>query len=98
MSIRPKLIKTNKKTSSENFSVYPNPSNGRFTISLSKSTKSNLNNLIQVYDMKGTLIVSTKANVHDGDEMNLQVPKGIYILKYINTKNGEAESKKIIIQ
>jgi Secretion system C-terminal sorting domain len=92
-----KLVKAGKNPQPEFFSVYPNPSNGRFTVSLPGITAANPASLLQVYDMKGALLITSNATLHNGDELNLQIPKGKYILRYTNTKNNETVSKIIII-
>lgn len=67
-----------------NFSVYPNPSNGEFVISFGDDTMSN----IQIYDILGKLVYSEQIdNQTDNKTLNLQsLTNGIYILKLSNNK------------
>jgi len=73
-------------------SIYPNPSNGVFTI-----TKANSNNLdILVFDITGKTILS-KTNITENNySLNLKtVDKGIYFIKLLS--NNKQLVKKIIV-
>lgn len=81
------------KKNTESFNIYPNPNSGNFFISLNSGIQG-----IKSIKMLNTLgiIVYFKNNITE--EINLsELPKGIYFLN-IETDNGLAENKKIIIQ
>jgi hypothetical protein len=89
-------------------SVYPNPSNGIFTISISQpelvsgSQMSQTLNLIQgmvqhdiaIYNVRGEKVYSSIIN-SQSSIINLDAPNGIY---YCVLKSGEAvETRKIVV-
>ncbi|OZV71029.1 reprolysin-like metallopeptidase [Winogradskyella aurantia] len=78
------------------FSIYPNPNNGIFTVSLFNPQTDNLS--IQVYDINGRQIYMQSVNPSSDNnyEVNLQnVASGIYLVKI---KDGTSESiRKIIV-
>lgn len=79
-------------TADTELSIYPNPSNGVFTIELSKDTKTS----IEVYDVLGKMVKSYEQN---GLKSTLDLsgyPKGIYMVKMIS--DGKLSSKKIILE
>lgn len=74
------------------FSIYPNPSNGKFTI------KSSLNDSIpyQVYDVTGKLVLSNSfSNVSNMIDLSNN-SQGIYIFKI--SLNGNLITKKLVVQ
>lgn len=78
-------------TNDDDTKVYPNPSNGIFNIDFTSKMEVSK---IEVYDEKGSLILS-KAKEEVGNTIDLtKQPKGMYIVK-IYTKN-ETIVKKII--
>jgi hypothetical protein len=84
------------KTGSESLTIYNSPSKNYFTIS---STHSEPMQLIEVYDIKGSLITSIKnpnAFNQRVDKNNLQLNKGVMMVKV--TFNTESVTKKIIIE
>jgi subtilisin-like proprotein convertase family protein len=78
------------------FSIYPNPNNGTFTVSLFNPQTDKLS--IQVYDINGRQIHAQSINPSSDNnyEVNLQnVASGIYLVKI---KDGTSESiRKIIV-
>ena len=81
----------------DNFSVFPNPNKGEFTIKLNNALSSDVN--VEVYDLRGRNIYKkTYKNTSDLNEtINLNnVQSGMYIL---NVSDGERKStKKIIVE
>lgn len=72
------------------FSIYPNPSNGKVAISTNLKLRS-----IYVFDMTGSLLYE-KQDLID-NELILPEKKGVYILKIID-ENGTAYRRKVIRQ
>ena len=74
------------------FSFFPNPSKGKFSLNINDK-KSRLK-LIQVFDLYGKLILTKFLEINSNSlyEVDLEINKGIYLLK-INNK-----SKKLIIR
>jgi hypothetical protein len=67
--------------------VYPNPSNGSFTIQCSASTQ-----LVEVYNVNGQKVQVELFN----NKLDLtNQPKGIYLLR-VQLENGEVVSKKLM--
>ncbi|MFD1602474.1 endonuclease [Flavobacterium artemisiae] len=76
---------------SNTFSIYPNPSNGHFTIQLKDSNeKSN----IEIISILGQILFSKENNNSSSIAVN-NLSKGIYIVRI--TQGSKTSSKKIII-
>jgi hypothetical protein len=80
-----------------NFSIYPNPNKGEFTVSLNSSSSDKVT--IIVYDIRGRKIYDTKfensSNFNQSINLN-SVQSGIYLVK---VSNGDKQAtKKIIVQ
>jgi hypothetical protein len=74
------------------FSIYPNPSNGLFQITWNEPVSIDLN----VYDLSGKLILNKKDAAGGSDEIDLsQVAQGVYFLN-IKTENGSFTKKLIV--
>lgn len=72
--------------------VFPNPSNGNFTI----TSKTNLQN-VDVYSQTGSFIKSIKGNNNTTNEINLSgLAKGVYLLELKN--ETDKSWKKIIVE
>lgn len=81
----------NEISNSNSFIVYPNPTNGIFTINQSNTQP---NTMITVYDALGSMIHTAKMN-QSNQKIDLSfVPKGIYFLKL---SNGEFKSQQKLI-
>jgi ligand-binding sensor domain-containing protein len=78
-------------------SVYPNPSDGGFTLNYNSSAKGTL--LINIRDILGQLVYTENNGLFPGAytrTLNLSEPKGIYFVEIICGK--EQLTKKIILQ
>ena len=73
-------------TESHDFIIYPNPSSGKFHISLNNDNGRKI--LIEVLDMNGTRIVENTVTCLDTPiEINLSfLPPGVYFLRFINNR------------
>jgi hypothetical protein len=79
--------------SNTNFSLYPNPNNGVFTLVIENRFS---NSLIEIYDVMGKKVIS-KRLLQVKSEINLvDYPKGIYFVKIMSGDNIFTE--KIIYQ
>ena len=81
---------------STDFSVYPNPSNGRFTVAF--NTTSSTDVYISIVNLKGQVCYSNRiSNVGSGSEtIDTDLPKGMYFLKVRN--GSEIKLHKLVIQ
>ena len=83
-----KIGESNSISKLNNFSIYPNPSNGEFTIKYDILKRANVR--VTVYDLKGILIrtIVDVNNQHQGKyqiPVNLnELPNGIYLVNLIN--------------
>lgn len=84
---------TEFKTPAEFITIFPNPSNGVFKISLNEIT----NGTIVVTDINGRTVYQSDFKNQSEFDMNLQhQSKGVYIVKVVSGNKNEV--KKIIIQ
>ena len=78
----------------QSFSVYPNPSNGRFTVETSENENISA---WSVYNLSGQNVA--QGNVQSGGqslEINLNLPSGLYALELVQS-DGKRENHKIQI-
>jgi hypothetical protein len=77
------------------FILYPNPSNGTFTVQLS-----GVNSLssIEIYNMFGEKIYTTKLNAIDTQIDLTNNPDGIYLYRVLTETGGLISSGKMVIQ
>ncbi len=74
------------------FEVYPNPSNGKFTIICNRNI-----NKIEIYDYLGESVITTVVNPQTPTEIDLSdYPKGIYFV--VINDGSKSYSEKIVIQ
>jgi hypothetical protein len=80
-------VSVNEITASQTLSIYPNPSNGKYFIKLSEGINiSELN--IEVYNLLGEIILSTKSQ-NNLTELDLShQPNGIYFIKATSSKHS----------
>ena len=75
--------------------VNPNPNNGSFNITISKS---NVDQKIEIKNILGQIVYSQDASYSTENNINLsELEKGIYSIS-LTSINGITPSKKIIIQ
>ncbi len=79
---------------SSNISVYPNPSNGRVTVSLKNNNFDNAS--ISIYSLTGQKIYQTKNIISQMHEFDLDVASGVYQIEIIN--KARRSYKKLAIK
>lgn len=83
-----------KETANASFSIYPNPSDGRFQVKMDRSMEGNL----EIRDLNGRLMKQQSINGDDRSDVRMQdVEKGVY---FVNIRNESGESvavKKVMI-
>jgi hypothetical protein len=72
--------------------IYPNPSNGNFTLKIEKNTEKV--DSIEIYTINGQLIYR-KTTVSSLNQIELKVSKGIYLLKISHA--GKNSYEKVIV-
>lgn len=82
-----------------NFTIYPNPSNGKINISWENMFEATI---FEIYDVLGNIILSQKVNGNQGNynfDLSNQA-KGVYFIKATNplTKGSSIRTQKIVIQ
>lgn len=75
------------------FTVYPNPSNGKFKFSAAKNLK---DGKYEVYDVRGLLQTQGKLSGYE-QEIELNLPTGIYLFSVVDV-DGNLSIQKILIQ
>lgn len=81
------------------FNVFPNPSNGAFTVEYELRSASQIE--LAVYDMTGSLVkqivkpMKQQSGIYQTPVNLTELPSGIYICKII--KDGKAESKQVVV-
>lgn len=89
--ISTKVTKEEIVTEADGIALYPNPSNGEFTVSY---TNSNKTYAIEIFSMLGQTVYS-KENIKQSSVQISNLPKGIYLIKI--TDDSKTTNKKIII-
>ena len=88
--VNEELLSSNQFENANDFMVYPNPSNGNFTIQVSDSF---IGSKAVIYNLLGQ---SIKAFSIDEVNQNTNLEKGVYLLQI--QKGNQVSTKKIIIQ
>ena len=88
--VNEELLSSNQFENTNEFMVYPNPSNGNFTIQVSDSF---IGSKAVIYNLLGQ---SIKAFSIDEVNQNTNLEKGVYLLQI--QKGNQVSTKKIIIQ
>ena len=76
------------------FNVYPNPNNGQFEIACAENSAFTS---LQLFDMSGRLVLKQDINDKIISVSMDNRPSGIYFVKMIDSKNGKAITKKIVV-
>ena len=79
---------------SNTIGIYPNPSNGKFTVNVEKFN----NGEIRVYSIVGSLILSQSINKANNEFDLSSNGKGMYFVQYTNTKSGKSWTEKLIVK
>jgi len=74
--------------------VYPNPSNGKFTVSLDKIN----NGEVKIYSMVGSLIVSQQINKGNNEFDLSSYGKGMYFINFTDSKSGKSWTEKLLVK
>jgi hypothetical protein len=85
------------EVSLENLDIYPNPSQGKFTIELSTNSSSNIQ--LSIYDLRGRSLVNKHYDVFGKFQQELDVShlaSGIYLLKL--TDGSKSFTKKLMLE
>ncbi|MCC6182355.1 MAG: T9SS type A sorting domain-containing protein [Bacteroidia bacterium] len=89
-------IQFKKKLAEMDFTIYPNPNNGRYTLAVNTLENLNVNALMEIFSLVGnkvyTQVISTSITNIDVSALT----KGIYMIKF--SYNNKVESKKLVIQ
>lgn len=85
------IISSIKENSNISFSVFPNPTNGQFQIEWGEEAI----NRIEILDLHGKLVYSETINGQGLHYMDINLPKGIYILKMSGEKS--ISTQKILL-
>ncbi|HTA82649.1 MAG TPA: T9SS type A sorting domain-containing protein [Bacteroidia bacterium] len=94
--VNPTTVDSSVISMRENYriNVYPNPNGGSFTLRLPENEISE----VHVYNLLGSEIYTNK-QLTDQVQIDLSdQPKGIYFIKAINSKTGETDVKRVLIQ
>ena len=70
-----------KAKAAEQLHIYPNPNNGRFTISISSKKKKDYS--IKIFDIQGIVVYNLYAKGIDRKDLIIDrnLPSGVYIVK-----------------
>ena len=92
MNFDPSLIASQNNIVNDAFTIYPNPSNGKFTISLNNDKEYDLS----VYNTLGQLVFSEKITDMNNDIDLSELTKGNYTIHLRN--EADIYIEKLIIQ
>lgn len=83
----------NKRISSDEINIYPNPNNGSFVVMVSERGVYK----IEVTDVSGKLLLSEERYITDKTEMKLNVKAGVYFMR-IYDENKKMTVKKVVVE
>lgn len=81
-------------STNKGFSIYPNPTNGTFSLEMPEETGMSL---IEVYSLTGALVYSSNISATKSQQFDLGLQKGAYIVS-ITTLDGMKLSQKLIVR
>ncbi|MDO5615878.1 MAG: S8 family serine peptidase [Cruoricaptor ignavus] len=87
-------LSTNEVATLKKIKIYPNPSDGLFTV---ENTKLKGKLILQVFDMSGKMVENKVSNTTKTELDLRKYPKGVYILN-VSDENANRESVKLIIK
>lgn len=89
----PTKIETNNKTQIDNYTIYPNPNTGNFTLTIKDKL---IGSEISIYNTLGQLVMKATLNSTD-NQINLQeFNTGVYYLKFFQNDQEFCHTKIII--
>lgn len=77
------------------FSVYPNPNNGNFTVEVHTAGEIQPY-MVEIFNDAGRLLGSVNCHNQTVSVNRTDLPTGVYFVKL--TKNGQTAVKKVIVQ
>jgi len=80
-------------SSTNNFNIYPNPSNGNFTVEMKENAT---NSRLSIYNLMGENVFIQPINATK-TSINTRLKSGIYFVN-ISDSNGKIQSSKVIIE
>jgi hypothetical protein len=87
------LLDVKEVASKQGFSVYPNPSNGQFTVRIAEA---GTGNVLRITDIAGKLVEQTALNGIEYSYHGAKLSAGIYFVKIIRSE-GKEDVQKIVI-
>jgi hypothetical protein len=88
----------------EDFSIYPNPSDGSFTLTFPSMTEEEIEhgeeaeNDVFIFDVMGKVILEKKQTTAKAITIDLSAyPKGIYLVRVVD-EDGNSKVKKVVIE
>ena len=88
----------------EDFSIYPNPNDGSFTLTFSSMSEEEMEhgeepeNDVYIFDVMGKIILEKKQTTARAITVDLSAyPKGIYMIRVVD-EDGNSKIKKVVIQ
>lgn len=92
------FVGVNENTALKGVSVYPNPSNGNFTINIAAENFTNNNSFnYRIVDVTGRLVESGNITTSQKD-LHLTAAKGMYFINLINKTGDLVHSSKLTIE
>lgn len=85
------IVSSIKENANTPFSVFPNPTNGKFQIEWGED----IFNLIELFDQQGKLLYSEVVYGQVSHHMEINLPKGLYVLKMSGEKT--ISTQKILL-
>ena len=74
--------------------VYPNPSNGKFTINTDKLN----NGQVKIYSMVGNLVISREISKENNEFDLSSFGKGMYFVNFTDSKSGKSWTEKLVVK
>jgi len=89
-------IQFKKKLAEMDFTIYPNPNNGKYTLAITTSENLIENALMEIFSLVGNKVYSQAITTSITNIDVSALTKGIYMIKF--SYNNKVESKKLVIQ